>query len=402
MERCSVRVILLLLTVALGGNATGAAEEAPGLPRQMTWSAYGTTSAGYVQAIAISNTLRKLYNASVRVIPGKNDISRFMPLAQKTAQHCACGIAELYFAQEGIGIFAARKWGPQRMRISFTNRGDGIGHGLVMAGDLGIRTLADLKGRRVAWVRGSPALQVGTTGILAFAGLTWDDVERVDVPGYQQGLDALLNGAVDAAWSSTPASHVQRIAGSPRGALWPVYPHDDEAAWARMRAIAPHFRKTMVTEGLGLEHNTSGQVPFPGIGVPYPVFASYDTVPEPHVYGLTRAVMANVVDFQNAAPGMETFAPDKQDFRLVLPYHPGAIRYFRETGRWTEEDERYNATLLRRQEVLATAWQEMLATDVDDKGFESAWSTLRTRRLTEAGLDADPSKTASASASGTP
>jgi len=367
------------------GNA--AADDELSLPRQMTWSAYGTTSTGYVQAIAVSNTLRKFYGTSVRVIPGKNDVSRIMPLSRKQAEFCACGIAESYFAQEGITMFAAREWGPQPVRVAFTNRGDGIGHSLVMAGDLGIKSLADIKGKRVAWIRGSPALQINSTGILAFAGLTWDDVDRVDVPGYRQGLDALLNNSVDATWASSTASHVQRIAASPRGLMWPAFPHNDEEGWERLWAHAPHFGKTMVGLGVGLEHNTSGKVPFPGLGSSYPAFVGYQDIPEEMAYALTKAVISNYKDFEKAAPAMESFAPDRQDFRLVLPYYSGAIRYFREIGLWTEEDDAYNEQLLKRQQVLATAWAKAAMLEVDDEDFSAAWLDLREKHLREAGLD---------------
>lgn len=379
----------LVLMLATGASAQSP-DPAPGLARQMTWAAYGTTSTGYVQAIAVSNTLRKLYGTSVRVIPGKNDISRIMPLSMKRAQVCACGNAELYFAQDGITLFADPGWGPQPLRLLFTNRGDGVGHGLVMAGDLGIRELADLRGKRVAWVRGSPALQVGTTAILAFAGLEWNDVQRVDVPGYQQGLDAIINNSVDASWASTPASHAQRLAGSPRGALWPVLPHDDNEGWTRLQSIAPHLGKTRVTEGIGIEHNTSGQVPFDGIGVPYPVFVSYNHLPEDQAYALTKAVISNYEDFRNAAPSMEGFGADSQNFRMVLPYHPGAVRYFREIGRWTDADQAHNDTLIERQQVLAAAWAELRASGTAGDGHESAWMALREQRLAEAGFALRP------------
>lgn len=376
--------VITLIVAALAGQSV-LAEDLP-LPRQMTWSAYGTTSTGYVQAIAVSNTLRKFYGTSVRVIPGKNDISRILPLSKKRAEFCACGTSEVYFAQEGITLFAARNWGPQPLRVHFTNRGDGIGHSLVMAGDLGIKSLADLKGKRVAWVRGSPALQINTTAILAFAGLTWDDVERVDVPGYRQGLDALLNNSVDATWASTTASHVQRITASPRGLIWPAFPHDDEAGWGRLWERAPHFGKTMVSLGAGLEHNTAGIVPYPGLGSPYPAYVSYDHISDETAYALTKGVIDNYKDFENAAPGMESYAPDRQDFRLVLPYHTGAIRYFKEIGLWSEADEAFNNKLLMRQRVLAEAWAEATALDVEDEAFTEAWLELRERHLRTAGF----------------
>ena len=381
-----IRTAPLLCIFLSSLSLVSPAAETPELPSQMTWSAYGTTSTGYVQAIAVSNTLRKFYGTSIRIIPGKNDISRIIPLRIKRAELCACGISESYFAQEGILLFSKPDWGPQPMRVLFTNRGDGIGHSLVMAGDEGIKSLSDLKGKRIAWVRGSPALQQNATAVLAFANLTWDDVTRVDVPGYRQGLDALLNNSVDATWASTTASHVQRLAASPRGILWPAFPADEEEGWKRLWQYAPHLGKTMVKLGAGLENNTSGQVPFPGLGASYPVHVGYNYITVETAYALTKAVMENYEDFKNAAPGMESYAPDRQDFNLVLPYHEGAIRYFREKGLWNEENDAHNNTLLDRQQLLAKAWQEVSLLGLDENEFASAWLKLRKQTLLQAGF----------------
>jgi ABC-type nitrate/sulfonate/bicarbonate transport system substrate-binding protein len=69
---------------------------------------------------------------------------------------------------------------------------------LGVADDLGIKTYADLRGKRVPYVRGAPALNVTTEAFLACGGLTWDDVERVDFPGYSAMWTGVVNGQVDA------------------------------------------------------------------------------------------------------------------------------------------------------------------------------------------------------------
>src|SRR3546814_1771904 len=53
-----------------------------------------------------------------------------------------------------------------------------------VAADVGVKEFKDLKGKRVAWVKGAPALNHNVTAFLAFAGLTWDDVEKVEFAGY--------------------------------------------------------------------------------------------------------------------------------------------------------------------------------------------------------------------------
>tara|TARA_B100001093_G_scaffold310113_1_gene295934 strand:- start:1327 stop:1842 length:516 start_codon:yes stop_codon:yes gene_type:complete len=143
------------------------------LPKNISWTAYGTTSSGYAQSVGIGQMLKKNYGTDLRIIPGKNDVSRMVPLKAGQAEICACGIASL-FAQEGVFMFADKKWGPMKVYNMFNNIGRN-GQTVATAADANIKTMADLKGKRVTWVKGSPALNGNMAGFLAFGGLTWDD-----------------------------------------------------------------------------------------------------------------------------------------------------------------------------------------------------------------------------------
>lgn len=68
------------------------------LPKNIAWTAYGTTSSGYAQSVGIGQMLKKYYDVDLRIIPGKNDVSRMVPLKAGQAEICACGIAS-YFAK---------------------------------------------------------------------------------------------------------------------------------------------------------------------------------------------------------------------------------------------------------------------------------------------------------------
>ncbi|MEQ9121653.1 MAG: TAXI family TRAP transporter solute-binding subunit, partial [Alphaproteobacteria bacterium] len=165
------------LAVAIGAAASASAADVK-LPKNLAWTAYGTTSSGYAQSVGLGNMLKKFYGTELRVIPGKNDVSRMLPLKAGQADICACGIAA-YFGQEGVLMFANKNWGPTKIYNLFNNIGRN-GTGLAFAGDAGIKTVADLKGKRVTWVKGAPALNLNATAVLAFGGLTWDDVEKIE------------------------------------------------------------------------------------------------------------------------------------------------------------------------------------------------------------------------------
>jgi len=52
----------------------------PNFPRTMSWSAYNLGTTGYNQAVAIGKALKDNYDVNLRVLPGKNDVSRLLPL----------------------------------------------------------------------------------------------------------------------------------------------------------------------------------------------------------------------------------------------------------------------------------------------------------------------------------
>ena len=120
------------------------------------------------------------------------------------------------------------------MRALLVNNSDAL-LTIVTAKDAGIKTAADLKGKRVAWVVGAPSLNQNITALLSFANLTWNDVNKVEFGGFGQAMDAIINNQVDAAFSSTISGPLYKIASSPRGIQYPTFPHGDKEGWARVK-----------------------------------------------------------------------------------------------------------------------------------------------------------------------
>jgi TRAP transporter TAXI family solute receptor len=372
------------ISVALAAGSAFAADVK--LPDQISWTAYGTTSSGYAQSVGIGQMLKKKYNTGLRIIPGKNDVSRMVPLRAGQSPLCGCGIAA-YFAQEGTFMFATKKWGPMRIYNVFNNIGDN-GQQAVVAGDVGIKSIKDVKGKRVTWVKGAPALNMNMTGFLAFAGLTWDDVQKIEVPGWKQSAEAVINGQADVTWGSTVSSAYNKLAASPRGLHWVSLPHGDKEAWARAQAVTPHWAPSMVKLGVAIEKNESGKVPHEGMNYPYPIFVSTAQASDDLAYGLTKAVMENYDEIKDAGPGMSGYQLKNQNLKWIFPYHPGAIKFYKEKGVWTAEHDKHNDGLLKRQDVLAAAWKEHVAANGEksDEEFEKAWQGLRAAALEKAGM----------------
>lgn len=361
----------------------GAAYAQAKLPPTISWSAYDVGSGGYNQAVAIGNALKQKYNVSLRVLPGKNDVSRNLPIREGQVQFSANGVGGAYLAQEGVFEFGAPSWGPQPIRGLMLNTSDQV-LTVIAAGDAGVRTIADLKGKRVAWVIGSPALNQNITAMLAFAGLTWDDVRKVEFGGFGAAMDGIINNQVDAAFSSSISGKAYQIAKSPRGLVYPLISHKDKAGWARMNAVAPFFFPFMGTEGAELSKNK----PAESATYPYPILMTYASQDANLVYNMTKAMVETYDMYKSAAPGNAGWAVERQNFAWVIPFHDGAIRFWKEMGQWKPEHQAHNDKLLERQKVLAAAWAEVKkGSHADDKAFVEAWQKTRAAALTKAGFD---------------
>ncbi|MBY8974524.1 TAXI family TRAP transporter solute-binding subunit [Rhodobacteraceae bacterium NNCM2] len=372
----------LIQSALVGGLVLGAAGAAGAadaeLPKQLAWTAYGTGSAGYNQSVAIGAALQDAYGTNLRVLPGKNDVSRTQPLRQGKVQFSATGVGGSFMAQEGVFEFGTEGWGPQPIRVLMANSGGATNLSVGVAGDLGIKEYADLKGKRVAWVKGAPALNVNSTAYLAYAGLTWDDVEKVEFGGFGASWKGLAEGQVDAAFASTNSGKAYEAAAGPRGLFWPPIDPNNAEGLKRMTDIAPFFVPNKATVGATID-GTDG---YQGAAYAYPVLTAMADSDADLAYNMTKAMYDTFDAYDGKAPGIGGWALKNQEFEWVVPYHDGAIRYYKEIGVWTDEAQAHNDNLIARQEALAKAWEELKATNPDD--WQSAWEAKR-REALEAG-----------------
>ncbi|MEQ8954124.1 MAG: TAXI family TRAP transporter solute-binding subunit [Gammaproteobacteria bacterium] len=380
-----------LLAIALFGLLSCApvdsdeqAYNADGLqfPKTIAWSAYPTGTTGYSQAVAIGNILQRRYGVNLRVIPGRNDVSRLATLRADRV-HFSAGGSESIYAQEGILNFASRIWGPQAIRALLSNFSDACNFTFITAADADIHTIADVAGKRLTFVQGAPSLNNASTALLSYAELTWDDVTRVEVGGYNASIDAVLNNRADVVGGACNSAPFLRIEASPRGIRIPPFPHDNPEAIARVRARLPWYVPHIAREGPTI--TPEGLEVF---SAAYPLLVGLDTSDEELAYSLVRVLHEHLDDYQGNAPGANGWAMDRQKLdQAFLPYHDGAIRYFKEIGVWTEAAAMKNQENLHRQEVLLQAWDDFLPTAPEGfREFEQAWLAFRTDALEQAGL----------------
>jgi TRAP transporter TAXI family solute receptor len=363
--------------------ATPSAADDVKLPPTLTLTAYDTGSSGFNIAVAVGKGIKDKYGTDVRVLPAGNDVARLAPLRANRAQGSAMGVG-VYFAQEGVFEFATKEWGPQQLMTLMASV-DCNNLSVAIAKDSGVTDIAGLKGKRVGFVVGSPALNQNMLAMLAFAGLTAKDVTIHEFASNGAMWKGMLNNEVDAVFGSNISGLAKEMETSPRGLLYPPMPFSDKAGWDRVHKIGPYFTQHKVTCGV----SGSKDNPMESSAYPYPIFTVYGNQKDDVVYGLAKAMVTTYDAYKDATPGASGLNPKTQNFRWVIPVHPAAVKAFKEAGTWTDADETHNQALLARQKVLADTWGAFVkASPPDDKeAFRTAWMAARKAALTKAGMD---------------
>ena len=239
------------------------------LPPTMVVTAYDTGTAGFNIAVGIGKMMKDKYGTDVRVLPAGNDVARLAPLRAKRAAMSAMGSGS-YFAQEGVFEFGTKEWGPQALQLVLSTV-DCNAASLGVAKDTGVTEIKQLKGKRVGFVVGSPALNQNALAVLAFGDLKQSDVKVVEFSSYGAMWKGMVNNDVDAAFATTITGPAKELETSPRGIIWPPLPPGDKAGWERVKKVGSFFFPHVATCGAGITKDKPVELG----NYPYPIFVSY-------------------------------------------------------------------------------------------------------------------------------
>jgi len=365
-------LVLIFFSRALNFSTSHAAGPVK-LPDTLLWSCYDVGSTGYVHASAMADALLKQYGTRVRLLPSGTSIGRLMPLKAKRVE-VGWLATEANFAAEGVYDFATYEWGPQDLRVILALP---TAHAVITTKEGGIKTLKDLKGKRVSWIPGNPSLNIKMEAYLAFANLTWDDVKKVEFPSYGATGKGLIGGQVDAICGTVTASLIYELASTPRGVHYPPFPPEDKEGWKRMLKIAPYLKPFKETVGATLSKDNPAQL----VQYRYPIGTVYADASIDYVYNLTKALDETFPLYEKAHPTMVWWRIDHAGVPPAdAPFHDGAIKYFKEKGIWTAEHQAWNDAGVKRIKNLQKAWEKAVLTGqskkLEAKDFETLWMKM--------------------------
>jgi len=195
--------------------------------------------------------------------------------------------------------------------------------------DSDIRSVADLKGKRVPVFADKALGDYVTKGYFANANMGLDQVEGVAVPNFPRMWASFAEGSAEVAIVVVGAANSREYDAS-FGIRYLSF-DDSPEALARMRVLLPQtYLQKMPTDSVpGMDEPTNVNV------FDYTFFAGKD-VSEDMVYKSVKALWEKETDLLAGGPFWNGFTKEAMGKQVGLTYHPGAIKFYKEMGVWTD------------------------------------------------------------------
>ena len=199
---------------------------------------------------------------------------------------------------------------------------------LVVPASSDIKSIRDLKGKPVALpARGNTSLADGWENVLKVNGMSLADLGAKSYGPLSANAEAIKNRqAYAAGWFTVvPGSFILDLGSTMKLRMLPV----SDAEFEKIRQINPGFIRHVVKAGTYSEQGIADDVHT--FQSPTILIASSKT-PADVIYKVTKAVVEGRADFVNVSKVMQgvTAADMAKDYGL--PFHPGAVKYYKEIG----------------------------------------------------------------------
>ena len=194
-----------------------------------------------------------------------------------------------------------------------------------VAVNMDIETIADLEGKRLATTpRGATAEQVARQTLGAY-GLSYDSLEAVEFAAMTDQVNMMKDGQVDAFFQATsiPAGVVMDVAASRDIRVIPI----SDAGYEGLKALNPGFGRLSIPAGT--YPGQDADVETAGWGTHIIADCTLD---EAVVYDITRSLVEGLDALGEAIVPTRALTPALMAQDVGVPLHPGAERFYRESG----------------------------------------------------------------------
>jgi TRAP transporter TAXI family solute receptor len=240
------------------------------------------------------------------------------------------GKIELALAQADVAWAATQgqlKGVPEKVPVrTLLGTTSGYLHIVTLEG-LGIDTVAGLRGKRVSTGLTGTGTEVKALRVLEAHGVTPDDLGSHVHQDYPEAAQALKDGTLDAfAWDATlPGKAIVDLAATPGITIRLL--NTGEAVPRMVTKYGPFYFVAPIPQGT-----------YPGVNediaaaVGKTLFVSHERLAASQAYEITKAVLEHTPELTAAFAAAQEITPTTAVHGSSIPFHPGALRYYKEKG----------------------------------------------------------------------
>ncbi|MFC5299993.1 TAXI family TRAP transporter solute-binding subunit [Azospira restricta] len=194
---------------------------------------------------------------------------------------------------------------------------------IVAAADSGIKSLADLKGKRISVGAPKSGTELNARAVLKAAGLSYKDFAKVEYLPFGESVELMKNRQLDVTLQSAGlgVASLRDLATAVKIVVVPV--PADVVAKVGDPAYQPGTIPAKTYEGQNEEVPTVAIQNF---------LVTHEGVPAETVYAMTRSLFDNLDQMVAAHAAAKAIRKENAAKNMPLPLHPGAEKYYREAG----------------------------------------------------------------------
>lgn len=342
---CFILTLVMLVVFSELVPSRGIAQSKTTLPKTFVMGSNPVGSLYYTQVVAMSKVISDHTGIDVKVFPQGTTVC--FPMMETKEVDTAIGSPhDLLAGYLGTDVYEKPTKG-KGFNLNTLLLGGSAEVSLIVAGDSNIKTLKDLRGKKVVTRYGAFfGIEATAKAGLANAGLTTDDVIVVPVTGVVEGVRAVIEGRAIAAVVAVGSAIVEELKMARGARILPFDPSPE--AWKRTQKMFPGCYPKLINPG------TPG-VDVPTITLGYGVTISCrGDLHEEVAYEIVKVLWVNAEELGKYHATLKSWTQDafKEGLkdavnRAVVPYHAGAIKWYREIGLWTKALEEHQGSLLK-------------------------------------------------------
>ena len=194
---------------------------------------------------------------------------------------------------------------------------------IVASADSGIKTLADLKGKRISVGAAKSGTELNARAVLKAAGLSYSDFSKVEYLPFGESVELMKNRQLDVTLQSAGlgVSSIRDLATSIKIVVVPV--PADVIAKVGDAAYQPATIPANTYDGQTVDMPTVAIKNF---------LVTHQGVPDDVVYAMTKSMFESLDTLVAAHNAAKAIKRDTATQGTTVTFHPGAARYYKEVG----------------------------------------------------------------------